>query len=329
MTMTVESPRQDDEADDIIRIKLETLIKLNQQAHQLPLKSKRIHSRLSGSFISTFKGRGMEFDEARPYQPGDDIRSIDWRVTARTGETHTKLYREERERPVLIWLDLRKPMFFASQGMFKSVLAAKAAALLAWSSTQHKDRLGGLIFSEEQHTELRPQRGKSATLHFLQQLAKHSAWSTNNGNKNNVVKPAIENQSANHALNRLRRVAKPGSLIFLISDFRNMNEHGNSNIESSLAKMSKHNDLVMLFINDPLEQQLPPAGFYKVTDGQNDMTINTYNPTLRSQYQQRFASHQQYLKDLCVKLGIFYINISTDKPLLESLQNGLNLRSRI
>ena len=319
--MAVEKPSK---ADDIIRVKLETLIRLNQQAHQLPLKSKRIHSRLSGSFISTFKGRGMEFDEARPYQAGDDIRSIDWRVTARSGETHTKLYREERERPVLIWVDLRKPMFFASQGKFKSVLAAKAAALLAWSSTQNNDRLGGLIFSEEQHTELRPQRGKSATLHFLQQLAKHSAWETNN-----AAQSAVENQSADHALNRLRRVAKPGSLIFLISDFRNMNNHDNSNIESSLAKMSKHNDLVMLFINDPLEQQLPPAGFYKITDGQHDMTINTYDPKLRSQYQQRFATHQQYLKDLCIKLGIFYINISTDKPLLESLQKGLHLRTKI
>lgn len=229
-------------------------------------------------------------------------------------------------------------MFFASQGMFKSVLAAKAAALLAWSSTQHNDRLGGLIFSEDQHTELRPQRGKSATLHFLQQLAKHSAWinnnnKKNNGNKNNrgtnnKVESTIENQTADHALNRLRRVAKPGSLIFLISDFRNMNDHKNANIESSLAKMSKHNDLVMLFINDPLEQTLPPAGVYKITDGQNDMTINTYNPNLRSQYQQRFNTHQQYLKDLCVKLGVFYINISTDKPLLESLQKGLNLRSK-
>ncbi len=315
-----------DKADDIVRVKLETLIKLSQQAHQLPLKSKRVLSRLNGNFISPFKGRGMEFDEARPYQPGDDIRSIDWRVTARSGKTHTKLYREERERPVLIWVDLRKPMFFASQGMFKSVLAAKAAALLAWSSTQHNDRLGGIIFSEEQHNELRPKRGKSATLHFLQQLAKHSAWDKNN--RNAMTDSIIESQSAEHALNRLRRVAKPGSLIFLISDFRNMHDHENTNIESSLAKLSKHNDLVMLFINDPLEQQLPPAGFYKITDGQNELTINTYNPDLRSQYQQRFNTHQQYLKDLCVKLGIFYMNISTDKPLLESLQKGLNLRSK-
>lgn len=321
--MDVPVPQQ---ADDVIRVKLETLINLNQQAHQLPLKSKRIYSGLSGHFISTFKGRGMEFDEARPYQPGDDIRSIDWRVTARSGKTHTKLYREERERPVLIWLDLRKPMFFASQCMFKSVLAAKAAALLAWSSTQNNDRLGGFIFSEDQHTELRPQRGKSATLHFLQRLAQHTAW-----DKNNITGTAsvTNNHSAEHALKRLQRVAKPGSLIFLISDFRNMNRFGNSNLESSLAKMTKHNDLVMLFISDPLEKQLPPAGSYKITDGERDMTINTNDPSLRSQYQQRFNTHQQYLKDLCTKLGIFYINISTDKPLLESLQKGLNLRAKI
>ena len=306
-------------ADDIIRVKLESLIKLNQQASQLPLKSKRIHSRLSGNYTSTFKGRGMEFDEARPYQPGDDIRSIDWRVTARTGKTHTKLYREERERPVLIWLDLRKPMFFASQGMFKSVLAAKAAALLAWSSSQHSDRLGGLIFSEQQHTELRPQRGKAATLHFLKRIAEHTAWQ--NESNTNQTTPT---QSANQALDRLRRVAKPGSLIFLISDFRNLNDH----TESSLAKISKHNDLVMLFINDPLEQNLPPAGFYKLTDGVNDLTINTHGKDSRQQYQQRFQTHQQYLKDCCNKLGIFYINLSTDSPLLESLQQGLNLRQR-
>ncbi len=305
-------------SDDIVNVKLDTLIRLYRLANQLPLKSKRIHSRLSGNYISTFKGRGMEFDEARPYQPGDDIRSIDWRVTARTGKTHTKLYREERERPVLLWVDLRKPMFFASQGCFKSVLAAKAAALLAWSSTQHSDRLGGLVFSEQQHTELRPQRGKSATLHFLKQLSEHSAWQDNNTTAN------IEPQPADQALNRLRRVAKPGSLIFLISDFRNMN--GQS--ESILAQLARHNDLVMIFINDPLEQQLPPAGYYKMTDGVNELTINTSSKSLREQYQQRFTAHKQHLKNLCKKLGIFYINLPTNKPLLESLQKGLVLRQK-
>lgn len=309
--------------DDIVRVKLESLIKLNRQANQLPLKSRRIHSQLSGNYTSAFKGRGMEFDEARPYQPGDDIRSIDWRVTARTNKTHTKLYREERERPVLIWLDLRKPMFFASQQMFKSVLAAKAAALLAWSSSQHSDRLGGLIFSEQQHTELRPQRGKSATLHFLKRIAEHSAWQENNSTDTPPISDpnVTPSHAINQALDRLRRVTKPGSLIFLISDFRNINAH----TESSLAKMSKHNDLVMIFVSDPLEQQLPPAGYYKLSDGSNELTINTGNNKAREHYQQRFAAHQQYLKNCCKKFGIFYMSISTHQPLLDALQQGLNL----
>ena len=304
-------------ADDIIKVSLTSLIKLSQQAKQLPLKSKRIHSQLSGSYTSTFKGRGMEFDEARPYQPGDDIRSIDWRVTARTGKTHTKLYREERERPVLICLDLRRPMFFASQQMYKSVLAAKAAALIAWSSSQHSDRLGGLIFSEQQHTELRPQRGKSATLHFLKRITEHDAWNTNNEHTN-AVETEPKN-SINQALNRLRRVTKPGSLVFLISDFRNVDAH----TESSLAQMSRHNDLVMIFISDPLEEQLPPAGYYKLSDGQNELTINTSKKEMREDYQQRFLDHQQYLKDCCKKFGILYISISTPQNILDALQQGL------
>ncbi len=264
----------------------------------------------------------MEFDEARPYQPGDDIRSIDWRVTARTGKTHTKLYREERERPVLICLDLRKPMFFASQQMYKSVLAAKTAALLAWSSSQHNDRLGGLVFSESQHCELRPQRGKSATLHFLKRITEHRAWEDNNHTEPSPR--AGSNNTVNQALDRLRRVAKPGSLIFLISDFRNINQH----TESTLAKMSRHNDLIMIFISDPLEQQLPPAGYYKLSNGVDEITINTANKIGREYYQQRFAAHQQYLKDCCKKFGIFFISVSTHQPLLGALQQGLGLSNK-
>ena len=304
-------------ADDIVKVRQDSLIGLHRQANNLPLRSRKIRARLSGQYVSPFKGRGMEFDESRPYQPGDDIRSIDWRVTARTGRTHTKLYREERERPILLWVDYRRPMFFASRKAFKSVLAAQAAALLAWSSSQHGDRLGGLIFSEEQHTELRPKRGKSASLHFIQQLAKHPAW-------DNFKQPLKHphSASASKALNRLRRVARPGSLIFLISDFRHMDKHS----EEALAQLSRHSDLVMLFIHDPLEAQLPPAGFYKITDGENELAINTGDKNLRQEYQQRFSQHQQNLQDLCQKLGIFHISLSTDDDLLGSLQKGLGLR---
>ena len=302
-------------ADDIVRVKQSTLISLHRAAESLPLKSGKVAARLSGNYLSAFKGRGMEFDEARPYQPGDDIRSIDWRVTARTGKAYTKLFREERERPVLLWVDYRHSMFFGSQNSFKSVVAAKIAALLAWSATQHSDRIGGLIFSEAMHQELRPQRGKSATLHFIQKLADHPAW-------NNFKNPVTDSTSGQHALNRLRRVARPGSLIFLISDFRHMD----NDMQSSLAQLTRHNDVVLLFISDPLEASLPPAGYYRVSNGIEEIGINTRNETSRRHYQNKFASHENNLRQLCKRLNMFFLNITTDQPLLSSLQKGLGLK---
>ena len=123
----------------------------------------------SGGHLSPYKGRGVEFDESRPYQPGDDLRTIDWRVTARTGKPHTKVFREERNRPVFVWLDLRRPMLFATRGAYKGVRAAEMAALIAWSAVANGDRLGGLVFSETQHHELRPALGLRSALRLFQQ----------------------------------------------------------------------------------------------------------------------------------------------------------------
>lgn len=305
-------------ADDIIRIKQSTLICLNRDARQLPLNSASIRAQFNGQYLSTFKGRGMEFDESRPYQPGDDIRAMDWRVTARTGKAHSKVFREERERPVLLWVDYRQPMFFGTQQHFKSVLASKIAALLAWSTAHHGDRLGGLIFSETEHIELRPSRGKSASLHFIKQLARHTAW-------NNANKEADHTKSAADALGRLQRVNKPGSLIFLISDFRNMDELG----WSRLSQLNRHSDVVLISIHDPLEQQLPPAGNYKISDGNTELNLNTYNKKQRQAYQQRFLTQQSTLKDNARKMGMHFLSISTADELLPSLQKQLGLKSSV
>ena len=303
--------------DDITRVRQTTLIGLHRDAHHLPLASSKVQARLSGDYVSAFKGRGMEFDEVRPYASGDDIRSIDWRVTARTGKPHTKLFREERERPVLLWVDYRRPMLFGTRRCFKSVLAARIAALLAWSAVQHGDRLGGLIFSDQHHHELRPQRGKAASLHFIRKLAEHPAWEPSAAHADN-------RDSGQHALLRLRRVARPGSLIFLISDYRYMH----AGMSSTLAQLAAHNDIVMLFISDPLESQLPPAGFYHVSDGDRDMLINTRNRQSRDSYRQRFSVHQQHLQTLCKKLGIFFLEISTEDDPLERLKQGLGLYAK-
>lgn len=304
-------------ADDVIRISQSTLIGLNRDARQLTLTARNIRAQLNGSYVSSFKGRGMEFDEARPYQPGDDIRAMDWRVTARTGKAHSKVFREERERPVLLCVDYRRGMFFGTQQHFKSVLAAKISALLAWSTTYHGDRLGGLIFSEQDHIELRPSRGKSACLHFIRQLAQHPAWDS-------VHTLATEDQSAADALARLLRVSKPGSLVFVVSDFRHFNELSWSRI----SQISRHSELVFIDLHDPLESQLPPAGLYRITDGEHELQLNTYQSSLRSDYHQRYLQRQQQLQAQCRKLGIYYIAISTEDDYLSVLQQALGLTSR-
>lgn len=319
----IQQPDQQPDADDVVRIRQSTLIALNREAKNLPLNPGKINAKLGGTYLTIFKGLGMEFDEVRPYQAGDDLYSIDWNVTARTGEAHTKIFREERERPILMWVDYRQPMFFGTRGSFKSVMAAKIAALLAWSAVQHGDRLGGLIFSEQQHDELRPLRGKAGTLHLIHRLSHHSAWDTHQkkGGHYQLDKWLLE-QCAAEALHRLRRVAHSGSLIFLISDFRFLNPLA----KQYLAAMSTHNDVVMINIHDPLESRLPAAGYYRFSNGKKEIDIDTHNKATCANYQQRFAQRQQDLKKLCRKLGIFQLNISTEDNIVQRLQTGLGLK---
>ncbi|MFT5657898.1 MAG: hypothetical protein ACI9KN_001177 [Gammaproteobacteria bacterium] len=318
MTAIVES------GDDIVRIRQSTLIGLSREAKNIPLDLNSVKAPGSGGYLSSFRGRGMEFHESRPYQPGDDIRAIDWRVTARSGSTHTKVYREERERPVLLWVDLSPTMFFGTRQCFKSVVAAKLAALLAWSSVQHGDRLGGLVFSDQHHDEFRPKQGNASVLHFIKKLASHPAWDQQNKTAANPHRDDLSPDASLHALKRLRQVAKPGSLIVLISDFRFLSD----DCRSHLAHLARHNDVVMLFTHDPLEQDLPPSGFYQMTDGENRLSVDSTNAASRDQYRQRFVSHHQALEQLCKQLHLRLLDVSTTSNLVDVLKNGFGLKSK-
>jgi uncharacterized protein (DUF58 family) len=299
--------------DGIIYISQSKLIALQRDAGLLKQKPGKIKSRLSGNYLSPFKGRGMEFDEARPYQPGDDIRNMDWRVTARTNKPHSKVFREERERPVLLWVDFRRSMFFGTRQCFKSVLAARVAALLAWEGCKGGDRLGGLLFSEQQHQELRPARGKTAALHLIRQLSEFSHLQTDSID----VRPDKMND-ASHALKRLVHVERPGSLIYLVSDFRNMS----SQLESTLNRLSRHNELVMIHLFDPLEAKLPSTGFYRVSDGVSEAEINAADNRGREKYQHRFEQHQNNLQMLCQRNKVRYLSLATEQPLLPGLRQN-------
>ncbi len=302
---------------ELVKASIPALVGLRQQAAALYLASRKTRARQSGDYLSPFRGRGMEFDESRLYQPGDDVRNIDWRVTARTGKTHTKLFREERERPVLIWVDLRTAMHFATQGKYKSVVAAELAALLAWSALNNGDRIGGVIFSDEAHHELKPQRGKSAVLRLINRLVHHAIWREH---------PAVDTgkPALGHALLRLRRIAKPGSLIFLISDFRGMDAFA----ETQLSRLGKHNDVIMLFVYDPLEKALPPPGRYKISHGDKAFLLDTSDPGPVHQYQQQFKARAERLRRLATSNGLMLlVCMSNDEP-CSVLLKGLTAPSR-
>lgn len=300
-------PSQNEIANDgLIKISQHSLIQCRHQASQLVLSSRNIKASQSGAYLSTIRGRGMEFNESRIYQPGDDIRNMDWKVTARTGTAHTKVFSEEKERPVLCWTDFREPMRFATHGVFKSVIAAKAAASIAWAASAQGDRLGGLVFSEHNHHELKPQRGKSNVLHFIKQLEQIQNNQTDN-NANQI--------DAEQALARLRRVARPGSLVFLLSDFRNLGEKALSHI----TQLSRHNDIVMFFIYDTLEKSLPSSGQYLIENNNKKLRFSTNNKS-QTQYQQHFIDRLESLKSFAIKHRISFIECSTEQDPFKQLQ---------
>jgi uncharacterized protein (DUF58 family) len=288
---------------ELISVSLKTLIDLAKPATSLNMHHLSIRSRQSGGYVSRFKGRGMEFDETRLYQPGDDIRSIDWRVTARTGKTHTKVFREERERPVFVSVDNRLTMHFATRGVFKSVLAAKLAGLLAWVAEYHGDRIGGQLFSEHECRELKPQNGRHAVLRFLNALVKPQ-------------NPIDKEFTLDQILARLNQHARPGSLVYIISDFRGINDQA----ETHIAKLSQHCEVVLIFIYDPLERSLPTKGRYRFTDDESDVVIDTSDQQRLSSYQQRFVLRLQRLELLAKKRGLAFIQCSTAEDPIQCLR---------
>lgn len=306
-----------DQAEGITWISAQSLIKLRLHASQLPIDRSKIHAKQGGAYLSSFKGRGMEFDESRIYQAGDDIRNMDWRVTARTGQAHTKIFREERERPVLLWLDLNSSMMFATRNRYKSVIACEIASLIAWSAANNNDRLGGLIFSADEHIEIKPRRGKTAVLDFIGRCTKHSAW-TNQHNSEQA--DATTSVSKSRAVSRLQSVTHPGSLIFMISDFRDMDKPAFSRI----ANLSRNNDIIMIKVTDPIEAELPTSGSYRLTDGIRDLQLQANNRT-REQYHQRFLDQQHKLDYFCRKNRIHLINISTNDDVLQTLRTGMGI----
>ena len=292
------------------------LIRLAGPARAIALNVLRVNSLQTGAYVSRFRGRGMEFDESRPYQPGDDPRSIDWRVTARSTTAYTKLFREERERPVLIAVDLRSNMHFATQGCFKSVNASRAAARLSWAAHHRGDRLGGLIFGDTTHRELKPRLGRRAALRFVHELVEHADWVQRDADTRNE-------DALTQAMSALRRVSRPGSLVVVISDFAGFSRAA----QSYLSSVARHSEVLAVFLSDPLERELPPPGRYRLVSPNDELAIDTYAAPARRDYEHAYEERLEELENFCHRYGVHLMPMSTDDDPVSALQTALGRRT--
>ncbi|TNE76354.1 MAG: DUF58 domain-containing protein [Gammaproteobacteria bacterium] len=269
---------------------------------------------LMGSHQSRSRGRGMDFEEVRQYQPGDDIRTIDWRVTARTLTPHTKLFREERERPVLIISDLRPGMFFGSRAL-KSVLACQVSAALGWAGLNANDRVGGLLVGAQELAEIRPKRSHHTVLQLIHKLRDFSEL---------LLHGQSSRFSMADILKDCRRVALPGSTLFLVSDFQDLDR----DCEQHLFELARHCDITLCHIYDPLEKSLPPPALYQVSDGEQRFVLNSRDGKLRQRFEQQFREHQGKLQRLANQLRMGLLTFNTAEPVLPVLQQAYSRKQK-
>ncbi|MAR92241.1 MAG: DUF58 domain-containing protein [Pseudomonadales bacterium] len=301
-----------------VYISMEELLRLRAAGLELDLRGqKRAMAAMAGLHRSSFRGRGIDFDEVRIYQPGDDVRNIDWRVTARTGRTHTKLFREERERPVYLMVDQRQPMFFGTRNAFKSVVAARVAACFAWAIRTHGDRIGGFVYNDNEVQELRPRAGKRGIQNLFRVLVQF----------NQALEPAAASRHSSRqtfikALQGLSQVVRPGSLVVVISDFLNYDDI----TQQHMTPLCGHNDVIAIQIYDPMEKQLPPPGVYGFSDGERNVRLNTAPRKLRRDYALRFVERQDALRQQLYRLAVPLIEISTDDVITDRLSASLGMR---
>ncbi len=293
---------------------LRDLIRLRYAAREITdLADNKTSNPLAGLLTSNFRGRGIDFAEVRVYQPGDDVRTIDWRVTARTQVAHTKVFQEEKERPVLILVDQSASMFFGSQVTFKSVLAARTAALVAWAALERGDRVGGLVFSETGHREVRPRRNKHAVLRLLNEINdfNHALGLA----KSNEDTPQNGKNYFTEALANVRRVTKHGSVIFIISDFRRFTDEARIHLQP----LAQSSDVIGIHVADPLERALPSPDLYTITDGQHRRRINTADRKHREAYARQYQTQLGNIQQEFLRIKSPLLTLMTNQSPVDGL----------
>jgi uncharacterized protein (DUF58 family) len=296
--------------------RLDELIELRHQAHTLGLASHHlVNTTFSGLYASVFRGQGLNFEEVREYREGDDIRNMDWKVTARTNEPHLKVYREERERSVVLCVDHGPHMQFGTRGTFKSVQAARAAALLGWAANSVNDRVGGILFGDADSglVHLQPTKDRRAVWRLLREMS-------------NPVRRAQHGiDCIDRVLKRADRGSGTGSLIFVIGDF-NRELQG---LDKTLGQVCQKHSVVLIPVDDPADREIPAVGRALFRDAEGRMVeIDTDDAAGRRAFTERWETRRAALVKLASRLGVAVIPVQTATDVHRSLMSGLAMRAR-
>ncbi|MFA0546000.1 cytosolic protein [Vibrio splendidus 5S-101] len=294
---------------DGVTLNLDELLQYKAQSVRWLPPAKSLWSQLNGQHESNRKGRGMNFSEVRQYQAGDDIRSIDWRVTARTGKAHTKLFSEEREQPVILFLDLSSSMIFGSTLLLKSVQLAHFASQLCWLTVAQKDRIGAVIDTGQEIIEIKPSASNHAPLRILQKVIEiNNAALTNQDNHNDTT--------LEHGLKSLHQLCPKGSDIIILSDFVRYNESNYSLIN----QIRRHNRVRLVHFYDPLEQGVTAfKGSKQITDGNKTQWFNFSSGKEKEKLSHAFDQKQQQLMQMSLSLAIPYSSLSCAQSLMSQV----------
>ncbi len=254
-----------------------------------------------GEYHSVFKGRGMEFAEVREYSPGDEIRTIDWNVSARTGTPYVKLFEEERELTVMIMVDASASGAFGTRGQMKRNLAAELSAVLAFSAVKNNDKVGLIIFTDRVEKYIPPRKGRSHVLRVIREVLNHE--------------PKHQGTSINSALEFMSRVLRKRSVIFMISDFLD------NDYEKSVKQASRRHDMLSFHLQDPWEIELPDLGLIQIHDGETGETsiINTGKSSIRKTYSQNSRNRFETLQNFFKTNRLDYLPVRTDEPYVDLL----------
>jgi uncharacterized protein (DUF58 family) len=285
-----------------VYVELDELIRLQFRARGFSFLPKQpIHSLLAGRHASRIRGRGLDFEELRGYLPGDDPRSIDWKVTARTGKPYVRVFTEERDRPALLLVDQRINMFFGTQVAMKSVVAAQLAALGAWRVFDQGDRVGALVFDDSDIVEVRPHRSRARVMQILQAVA----------DKNHALRADLRvepnGSMLNQSLERVSRIAHHDYLVTVISDFHGADDE----TRRLLTRLASHNDVLAALLFDPSKVNPLGGGHLVLTNGHLQVELDTSKGKLTRDLAEYFSADLQETKDILAKVGIPVLPIDT------------------